>query len=489
MHSCLIRGGYLFDSRRPLKAMDILVVDGTIAAIGAGLDAPVGVRVIEAGGKFIMPGFINAHTHSNQALEKGLCDRYPLDAWMVIASYGGANAELRPRDLYVSAAVGAIEMLRSGTTAALDMARVDPRWFEEGTDAIMQAYADVGLRAAVAVTVTDLDFASSLPLELVPGALEELKPKRVAKVDDVVAQMEGFVRRWKGRHPQLTPMVGPSSLPRCSTELFTAAVDVARRHDVGMQTHLLSAKSQVFVGQQRYGGSTVDFLERLGCLKDWASFAHSIWLDDHEVEVMGRSEAVVAHNPVSNLKLGAGRAPIPDLLKAGGTVALGSDGASSADNQNMFETIKGAAIVHRIAHDQSDWIIAPTALDMCWSGGAAALRQRLGRIEVGYQADLTLLNRRSLFMAPKEQLAGQIVHSELGQSVDSVVVAGRLVVENGRLTTVDEAALHEEAQEIISRIYEGLPDRMRKFENLRPMMEKLERSVNATALHFSRYCC
>jgi 5-methylthioadenosine/S-adenosylhomocysteine deaminase len=489
LDSCLIRGGHLFDGHRPLEALDILVVDGLIAAVGPGLEPPHGAPVIEAAGRIVMPGLINAHTHSNQALEKGLCDRYPLDAWMVIASYGGASAELRPRDLYVSAAIGAIEMLRSGATAALDMARIDPRWFEEGSDAVMQAYADVGLRAAVAVTITDLDFASSLPLELVPGALEELKPKRVAKVDDVVANMEGFIQRWKGRHPRLTPMVGPSSLPRCSTELFTAAVDVARRHGVGMQTHLLSAKSQVFVGQKRYGGSTVDFLQRLDCLQDWASFAHAIWLDDREVEVMGRSGAVVAHNPVSNLKLGAGRSPVPALLRAGARVALGSDGASSADNQNMFETVKGAAIVHRIAHDQSDWITAPAALDMCWSGGAAALRQRLGRIEVGYQADLTLLNRRSLFLSPKEQLAGQIVHSELGNSVESVIVAGRLVVDGGRLTTVDETALHEEAQEIISRIYEGLPDRMRKFEALRPMMQTLERTVNATALHFSRYCC
>ena len=489
MSDVLIRGAHLLDAHRPFETGDILVRGGVIAEVAPSIAPPDGVQVIEAAGRIVMPGFVNAHTHSNQALEKGLCDRFPLDAWMVIASYGGAASELRPRDLYVSAMVGAIEMIRSGTTAALDMARVDPRWFEEGTDAIMQAYADVGLRAAVAVTITDLDFASSLPLELVPGAADDLKPGRVASVDDIAAHLETFVARWKGRHPLLQPMVGPSSLPRCSTELFGAALDIARNHGVGMQTHLLSAKSQVFVGTQRYGGSTVDFLGRMGALEDWVSFAHSIWLDDKEAETIAKSPAVVVHNPVSNLKLGAGRSPVPLMVKHGANIALGSDGASSADNQNMFETVKGAAIVHRIAHDQSEWITAPQALSMCWEGGAKAMRTATGRIAPGMQADLTILNRRSLFLAPKEQMEGQLVHSELGASVDSVLVAGRVVLEDGRITLVDEAAIHAEAQEIVERLHSTLPARMEKFEKMRPLMQTLERTVNRTALHFSRYCC
>lgn len=489
MTDCLLRGAHLYDGLLPFEAGDVLVRGGVIAEVAPHIEPPPGVEVVDLTGRVVIPGLINAHTHSNQALEKGLCDRFPLDAWMVIASYGGASAELRPRDLYVSAMVGAIEMIRSGSTAALDMARVDPRWFEDGTDAIMQAYADVGLRAAVAVTVTDLDFASSLPLELVPGAAEELQPKRVAAADDVAARMEAFVQRWKGRHPLLQPMVGPSSLPRCSTELFCAAVEIADRHDVGLQTHLLSAKSQVFVGRKRYGGPTVAFLDSIGALKDRASFAHSIWLDDDEAEHIARSPAVVVHNPVSNLKLGAGRAPIPQILRAGGKVALGSDGASSADNQNMFETVKGAAIVHRIASEQSQWILAEEALDMCWRGGAAAMRTPIGRIAPGSQADLTVLDRRSLFLTPKEQFAGQLTHSELGGSVESVFVAGRKVLDERRITLVDEAAIHEEAQEIVQRLYADLPERMRRFEEVRPLMQKLERTVNAAALNFTRYCC
>lgn len=486
MSELLIRDAHLFDLGRSASG-DIRIRDGIIAEIGRNLDAGA-AQVVDARGKVAIPGLVNAHTHSNQALEKGLCDRYPLDAWMVLASYGGANAELSPRDLYVSALVGAIEMIRTGATSVLDMPRIDLARFEVMSDAVMQAYADIGMRAAVAASYTDLNFAASLPLALVPGMSETYRPGRVAAVDDIVAHLEAFIARWRGRHPRLTPMIGPSSLPRCSTELFEASVDLARRAQVGLQTHLLSGKSQVMIGAERYGASTVAFLKRIGCLEEWASFAHSIWLDDAEMQVLGASPAVAVHNPVSNMKLGAGVSPIPELRKAGGRVALGSDGASSQDSQNMFETMKGAAILHRITHEQEDWLLAEDVLGLCWNGGAAALRQKLGRLEVGYAADIVLLSTRSLFLAPREQLAGQLIHSELGGSVDTVVIAGEIVFSNGRIHGIDEPAIHAEAQDIISRLYAGLPNRMRKFEEVRPLFRELERRVHRTELDFTRFC-
>jgi len=483
----IVRGGYLFDVGRPVESGDILISQGRIARIAPNIE-PGEAKVLDARGKIVMPGFINAHTHSNQALEKGLCDKYPLDAWMVIASYGGQNAELSPRELYISAMVGAIEMIRTGSTAVLDMPRMPLGTFAASADAVMQAYIDAGMRAGVAVSYTDLNFAASLPLELVPNMAEQLKPAPMASVAELTAHLEGFVRRWKDSHPRVQPMIGPSSLPRCSTELFEASVDLARRQAVGFQTHLLSGKAQVMVGRKRYGGSTAKFLQRIGALGPGMSYAHAIWLDDDEVEIMGRSPAIVVHNPISNMKLGAGLAPIPLLRRVGATIALGSDGASSADSQNMFETIKGAAIAHRPSHEQEDWIQAGDALEMCWRGGAAALRQPIGRLAPGCHADLTLLHSRNLFVGPWEQLAGQIVHSELGGSVDSVIIGGDLVLENGRFTAIDEAEVHREAQEIVSRLYAGLADRMARFEKVRPLFRELERQVLRQALHFTRYC-
>jgi cytosine/adenosine deaminase-related metal-dependent hydrolase len=257
---------------------------------------------------------------------------------------------------------------------------------------------------------------------------------------------------------------------------------------VGLQTHLLSGKGQVMVGRKRYGGSTVAFLKRIGALNKTSSYAHSIWLDDEEVGLIANSPAVVVHNPVSNMKLGSGRAPIPQLKKAGAHIALGADGGSSADAQNMFENLKGVAISHRNSLEQEDWILAEDALSMCWRGGARALNQPIGRLAEGCHADLTLLNTDTLLVAPWEQLAGQLVHSEMGASVESVIVGGEVVLDHGRFVSINEKALRVEAQEIISRVYAGLPERMARFESVRPLFRELEAKVYRTALGFTRYC-
>src|SRR5262249_42631032 len=150
----------------------------------------------------------------------------------------------------------------------------------------MQAYADVGIRAGVAAQYADLDFFASLPMWLVGEPLPE-KPRDPP--EQILGRVESFIERWKDRDPRLQPMLGPSSLPRCSTELFEASVQLAEKQGVHLQSHLLSARSQVPVGEHRYGGSTVAFLERIGALKPWASYAHAIWLDPGEIELFGGS--------------------------------------------------------------------------------------------------------------------------------------------------------------------------------------------------------
>jgi cytosine/adenosine deaminase-related metal-dependent hydrolase len=281
-------------------------------------------------------------------------------------------------------------------------------------------------------------------------------------------------------------MLGPSSLPRCSIELFEASVDLARRKEAGLHTHLLSAKSQVPLARMRYGGSTVAFLERIGAIQRWTSFAHAIWLDDDEVRRMGELDATVVHNPVSNLKLGAGIAPVPAMLRAGVAVGLGTDGASSNDSQNMFETLKGAAIVQRPVVPRDEW---PTALDtlrMCWDGGARAMGQKLGHIAPGFRADLVLLRAGELRIAPKEQIANQLVYAELGRSVDTVIIDGAVVMSRGRIATVDAPVLLADAQRLIDGIWSTLSAREARFAEIAPTLEKLEREVRELAIGFTR---
>jgi len=431
----------------------------------------------------VMPGLINAHTHSNQSIEKGLCDALPLDAWMVVASYGGAGATLQPNDLYLSTMVGALEMVASGTTAVLDVPRADQRWFDAGMDEIMRAYLDIGMRANVAAQYSDLEFFDSLPMSLIG---EDKERPRTASVPELMARLEPYLVRWRDRHPRLRPMLGPSSLPRCSIELFEASVDLAKRTGVGLHTHLLSAKSQVPLAKQRYGGSTVAFLERIGALQPWTSFAHAIWLDDAEVARMGELGATIVHNPVSNLKLGAGIAPVPALRRAGAHVALGTDGASSNDSQNMFETVKAAAIIQRPIVQRSEWPTALDALAMCWDAGARAIGQPVGRLAKGYRADLVLLRPGELRLAPKEQIANQLVYAELGRSVDTVLVEGEIVLKERRFVTVDAPALLADAQRLVDGIWSSLPARAARFAEVGPTLERLEQRVRDLSIGFTR---
>ena len=487
MPTLLIKGGYLLQPDEPLVQADLLITNDAIAAVGD-LTPPPGADVLDATGKVVIPGLINAHTHSNQSIEKGLCDKLPLDAWMVLASYGGAGARLEPRDLYVSALLGAIEMLSTGTTAVLDCNRTEPAWFDEGMDAVMQAYMDIGMRANVATQYADLDFFSSIPLGLIDAPESVMGRARRGNVNDSLDRAERFIDKWKDRHPLLTPMLGPSSVPRCSRDLFEGSLALARRKGVRLQTHLLSAKSQVPVAEERFSGSTVDYLRSLGGLQEWTSFAHGIWLSDEEVAVLGETDTGIVHNPVSNQKLGAGIAPAPALVRAGVNVALGSDGASSNDSQNMFETVKSAAILHRIANPPDSWPGAEDVLRMCWHGGAAVMGQRIGRIAPGCKADLTVLSTASLFLAPKEQLMNQIVYSELGMSVETVIVGGTVVVRNHKIQTIDVDAVLSEAQELAARVWASLPERFTRFEETEPLLRQLEERVGALELRFARTC-
>lgn len=477
MATLILRNARLLDQERDGSIGDIVAVDGQIVAVGSGVGAQYAadedVTDLDLGGDIVVPGMINAHTHSNQSIEKGLCDALPLDAWMVLASYGGAGARLSPRDLYISAMAGGIEMIRSGSTSVLDCARADIEWVDAGMDAIMQAYVDLGMRANVAIQFSDLDFFSSIPIDLIPDGASLRKPP-LAAPDVVLAGAQRFLERWDTQSSRVRPILGPSSLPRCSTDLFAASVELAKATGARMQTHLLSAKSQVDIAHERFGGSTVAYLAKMGALESWASYGHAIWLDQREVEMFAETDAVAVHNPASNLKLGAGVAPVPALLRAGATVALGSDGASSSDTQNMFETLKLSTTLHRVQGPPATWPTAADGLNMLWSGGAAAMGVDVGRLTVGALADFTVLDINCVWPAPAEQMRQQIAYSELGAAVKSVFIDGRPVMVDRSMTTVDEDTILAEARELAHRVWTTLPDRLARFETLRPMLEQIE---------------
>lgn len=430
------------------SGVDLILRDGAVAAIVATGSAPdpAGARVIDARGLLAIPGLVNAHTHSPENCLRGAGERLALEPWLCLMF--GVGGRYDEHAHYVAALAGAIEMLRTGTTAVLDHLWMTPP-NTAAVDGAMRAYRDAGIRAGVAPLMGDSDATEALAnahgvdlsLASIPGQVG------VLPTAELVAQLEASIASWHGAEDgRLTVLAGPSGVQWASDALLTGLAEVAERHDTGYHIHLLETTVQDAAARHRFGHSGLRGLDELGVLNGRVSLPHSVWIDAGDVERIAARGAVVVHNPAANLRLGSGRAPVADLLAAGATVALGTDGSASSDNQVVFDQVKLAALIHNDG-DAGRWVGGAEALAMATTGGAAALGHRddgLGTLEPGAPADVTLLRRDGYGLAGAVQLEGALALSDGGRAVRHVFVAGRQVVADGRCTTVDEAAVLEE---------------------------------------------
>ena len=409
---------------RELRHVDLRIVGDVIAGVGHGL-AESGDRVIDATGMVAMPGFINAHTHSGQHLDRGVTPNLPLDLWLAWTVMGGL--QLTADDMYTAAVAGAIEMVTTGCTAVLDHVYLQSDHFDEQVDALTAAYHDVGIRAVIAPMLGDLDLMDPPPTYLHdPGAVA----KRPPPIEDPVRLerlMTGFLA---GATPGLvTRMLGPSAPQRCSDEYLMINVELAERFGVGIHTHALETKGQRIAAAHLYGGSLIDFLDRIGILGPATSLAHAVWVTDDDIDTIRRTNTTVVHNPISNLRTGAGVMPLRDFLDAGVRVGLGADGAASNDNQNMFEALKYGTLIHTLHGLHGTWPTPGEVWTATLLGGAAAIGTPVGSLDLGAPADLVLV-RMDRHSAPDgERLLASLAYSELGASVATTIVGGKVVVD------------------------------------------------------------
>ena len=451
----LVKGAALLDAEGPLRVADIRTEGGVITEVGPGL-RPGSARVIDADQMVAMPGLINAHTHSGQNLDRGMAPNLPLDLWLMWVVFG--NISITAEDRYTLAMAGALEMLESGCTAVLDHGWVPPWDFDTYSDAIMSAYADAGMRAGLAPMIGDLDIFDTMSFE---GASSP-KPEPLGdpfEADGLLESMTAFFDRWQGAHSRLTPMVGPSAPQRCSHELMDGLARLARGRGAGFHTHVLETKTQIAANLERYGRSSVSYLEDLGLLYPGASLAHCVWMDPDEYSTVRRCGATIVHNPVSNLRCGSGILPVADLLEGSVCVALGADGAASNDNQNMFEAMKFATLMQTLHGSHLRWPQAAAIWRMTLRGGAAALGQPLGSLQPGSAADIVLLSAERHVPVHAEGLVASLVLAEHGESVHTVIVDGEPVVSEGRSIRVDDGAMAERSRDLQRRIHEALPER------------------------------
>ena len=448
--ACIIRGGRVLDGAE-LKRANVLIEDDRIVAVGATVTAPVATRVIDADGRIVLPGMINAHTHAASHLARGRAGSWTLEDLLVHAP---ANYGLRsPDDEYLSAAIGAIEMLKTGCTAAYDLYMAVPAITTEAMEAVVRAYTDVGLRAVLAPAVADVVFHRTVPrlLELLPADLRAVvDAMQPAPTKDLLALTESIIRRWHGAADGRVRIAVAPTIPNQATDEFLdGCARLAREYGVGVHTHLAESKVQAVESERRWGKTIVARLEEHGLLGPGFVGAHAIWLTGDDIRRLADTGAAVAHNPGSNLRLGCGIAPVREMLDAGLAVGLGTDGSVCADNQNLFEALRIASVVStiRFPHATERWLDAGTVWGLATSGSARVLglADDLGAIAPGRKADLVLLRADSVFLQPLADPLNALVYAETGASVETVLVGGRVVLEGGRVTTLDEERIYAQA--------------------------------------------
>jgi cytosine/adenosine deaminase-related metal-dependent hydrolase len=490
----LIRGGrVLAGAPAALQQSDVLIEGDRIAAMGPALTAPAGARVIDASAHIVLPGMGNAHTHAHGSLARSRVGSWTLEDLLIHAP---ANSGFRSaEDEYLSAAISAIEMLKTGCTSAYDLYIAVPAITDETFEAVVRAYTDVGVRVVLAPAVADVVFYQTVPglMDLLPADLrrtvQDIQP---SPTKGLLELTERAIRRWHGSaEGRVRVAVAPTIPNQATDELLDGGASLCREYGVGFHTHLAESKVQVIESRRRWGKSIVARLRDHRVLGPGFVGAHSVWLDDDDVRMLADAGAAVAHNPGSNLRLGVGIAPVREMLDRGVAVGLGTDGSTCSDNQNLFEALRFAASLStlRFPHETARWLDADTVWGLATRGSARVVGQAadLGVLAPGRKADLVMLRADSIFLRPLADLVKALVYAETGASVDTVLVDGRVVLEGGRVTTVDEARIYARAQEAADRQRERGAAAWEVAERLAPYVAAACRGAVATPLPINRF--
>ena len=489
----VIRGGRLLDIRaHRAHPTDILVAGDSIAEIGApGLAAPAGATVVDARGTLLHPGLINAHTHAHGNLAKGMGDRWTLELLLTAGPWisGGRSLD----DKYLSAKLGAVEMVLKGCTACYDLPFEWPAPTPEGLEAVGRAYAEVGMRAVLAPMVADRTFFEAIPAlmeALTPAMQTDVETLRLAPGKTSVANMREALRRWTLDRDQVGLAIAPTIPHHCSDDFIRACVELAREHGVGLHSHVAESKVQAIVGLQRYGKTLTAHLDDLGALGPHFTVAHGVWLDADDMTRLGDHGASVAHNPGSNMRLGNGLGDMRAMLDHRVNVGLGTDGANCADNLNMYEAMRLASFVSKAQRpDCERWVTTEEVAAAATEGSARTLGfgGRIGRLAVGYKADIAFLDLGHVNWIPLNDPTNQLVHTEDGGAVRHVMIGGRMVVQDRRVTTVDVAALAREAEIARQRLAGVNASTKELYERLAPVVGRFCSGLAHGPYHVTRY--
>ncbi len=419
------------------KTVDVQIQDDRIIDIAPNLEV-IGTA-IDGTNKLLLPGFVNAHTHSSEMWQRGMIPPVPLELW-IAELY--EFTPLDPEQAYLSAVGTAVETLLTGGTSVVDHLVLIPGKEIETIAAADRAYRDVGIRAFIAPLIQDETLSAGIPTagnEVQHGSYAR---STKATLDLMQAAVDQFHRPAEG----VEIMVAPTGTQLCSDALFEGCIELSDRYNLNRHAHLLETKAQKLLAEEKYGCSAVQHLKDIGFLSDRTSLAHCVWLEESDIKIMAETRSTVVHNPLSNLRLGSGIAPILKYRQAGVNVAFGCDGSASNDSQDLLEAIKIGSILHSVTDfDYHHWITPRQSVEMASLGGATGLNRadQFGSLTVGKKADLVMYDLKSLSLLPRTDPIGLLI---LGRPVNVVSYAwvnGRQVISEHEICNVNVNDLKE----------------------------------------------
>jgi 5-methylthioadenosine/S-adenosylhomocysteine deaminase len=427
------------DAERRVLSDGALAIRGDrIAALGPRAELerryPAAPR-LDARGRLLLPGLINAHTHAPMTLLRGLADDRALQDWLENYIFPAEARHVNEEFVLWGTRLAALEMLRGGITTFVDM-----YYFEEQ---VAHATQQAGLRAILGQTLIGFPAPDH---------------KSVA---EALAYTETFLQRWQG-HPRIRAAVAPHALYTNSPETLQAAAALARRYRAPILIHLAETRREREAAQREYGLSPVGYLDRLGLLGADLIAAHCVWVDAADITLLRERDVGCVHNPSSNMKLASGSAPVVEMLAAGLRLGLGTDGPAGSNNDlNLFEEMDLAAKLQKVTRLDPQVLPARQALELATIGGARALHweSEIGSLEVGKQADLILLRTDRPHAVPMFDVYSQIVYALKASDVEGVWVGGRQLVHQGRVLTLDESQVLARARQLAARVAASLPAR------------------------------
>lgn len=413
----------------------VAINDGAIVAIGpedAILKSWNGKDIIDCQGKVLMPGLINTHTHVPMTLLRGLANDLRLDVWLMGYMMPVEREFVSPEFVRLGTQMGCAEMIRSGVTTFNDM-----YYFE---DEVATATAEIGMRAVVGQTV--MKFSA-------PDA---------ASYDDSLALSIELIKKWKDHH-LIVPAIAPHAVYTCPAEVLEAVVEIAKQYDATVHFHVSETADEVVNMRKQSGMPVVPYIKKLGMLDTKLIAAHCVHVDDGEIRTMRRAGTGIAHNPSSNLKLASGFAPTARMMEMGAKVGIGTDGAASNNDLDMFEEMRLASLIAKPVAGDPTVLPARQVLEMATRIGAEVLHldNITGSLEVGKRADIIVLDifpihNQPHFKRDSENIYAQIVYASKASDVTDVMVDGQWLMRNKTLLTIDEDALIRQAKPVAEQI-------------------------------------